>query len=61
MRLAARRPPEARGLGRDGGRLLAATPGTINPRFGHDGQVTIRLQRPVETHVIAAARAPGAR
>src|SRR5947207_10514405 len=35
MRLAARRPPEARGLGRDGVRLLAATPdGMVHARFG---------------------------
>src|SRR5439155_8384628 len=35
MRLAASRPPEARGLGRDGVRLLAATPdGIVHARFG---------------------------
>jgi S-adenosylmethionine:tRNA ribosyltransferase-isomerase len=35
MRLAARRPPEARGLDRDGVRLLAATPdGVVHARFG---------------------------
>ncbi len=35
MRLAASRPPEARGLGRDGVRLLAATPdGMVHARFG---------------------------
>ena len=35
MRLAASRPPEARGLGRDGVRLLVATPdGMVHARFG---------------------------
>jgi S-adenosylmethionine:tRNA ribosyltransferase-isomerase len=35
MRLAASRPPEERGLGRDGVRLLAATPdGMVHARFG---------------------------
>jgi S-adenosylmethionine:tRNA ribosyltransferase-isomerase len=35
MRLAAHRPPEARGLGRDGVRLLVATPdGMVHARFG---------------------------
>jgi S-adenosylmethionine:tRNA ribosyltransferase-isomerase len=35
MRLAAGRPPEARGLGRDGVRLLVATPdGVVHARFG---------------------------
>jgi len=35
MRLAASRPPEARGLGRDGVRLLVATPdGIVHARFG---------------------------
>jgi S-adenosylmethionine:tRNA ribosyltransferase-isomerase len=35
MRLAASRPPEARGLGRDGVRLLVATPdGMVHTRFG---------------------------
>jgi S-adenosylmethionine:tRNA ribosyltransferase-isomerase len=35
MRLVASRPPEARGLGRDGVRLLAATPdGMVHARFG---------------------------
>ena len=35
MRLAASRPPEARGLGRDGVRLLVATPdGLVHARFG---------------------------
>ncbi|HEV8275719.1 MAG TPA: S-adenosylmethionine:tRNA ribosyltransferase-isomerase [Streptosporangiaceae bacterium] len=35
MRLAARRPPEERGLGRDGVRLLVATPdGLVHARFG---------------------------
>ena len=35
MRLAARQPPEARGLGRDGARLLVATPdGIVHARFG---------------------------
>jgi S-adenosylmethionine:tRNA ribosyltransferase-isomerase len=35
MRLAASQPPEARGLGRDGVRLLVATPdGMVHARFG---------------------------
>ena len=35
MRLAASQPPEARGLGRDGVRLLVATPdGIVHARFG---------------------------
>jgi len=35
MRLAASQPPEARGLGRDGVRLLVATPdGMVRARFG---------------------------
>jgi len=35
MRLAASRPPEERGLGRDGVRLLVATPdGLVHARFG---------------------------
>ena len=35
MRLAASQPPEARGLGRDGVRLLVATPdGMVHAQFG---------------------------
>ena len=56
MRLAASQPPEARGLGRDGVRLLVATPdGMVHAQFGDllPGAADIQLALDMKSELVA--------